>query len=108
MTNKRKRLEALLLKLTKQEEDLSRKIDEVNAKIKEEKNTEITEMVDVFDLTPEELQEVLKKYKDGNANETSESAAALSKKSFTRAATEEVTEDLTEDLTEREDNIHAI
>ena len=32
MTNKRKRLEALLLKLTKQEEELSRKIDEVNAK----------------------------------------------------------------------------
>lgn len=100
MTNKRKRLEALLLKLTKQEEELSRKIDEVNAKIKEEKNTEITEMVGVFDLTPEELQEVLKKYKDGSTKDDPESVTVQIEKPFTKAATD--------DKEEREDDIHAI
>ncbi len=75
MTKQRKRLEALYLKLSNQKEELQKKIDEVNAKITEEKNTEITEMVDVFDLTPEELQEVLKQYKEGKAKKNPEDYA---------------------------------
>lgn len=66
----------MLLKLTRQEEEISKKIDEVNAKIKAEKNTEITEMVDVFDMTPEELQEVLRLYKDSTSNDHRERTMA--------------------------------
>ena len=77
MTKQRQRLETLLLKLTRQEEELKRKIEEVNAKIKAEKNTEITGMVDVFDLTPEELKEVLLLYKDGKEKELTEQTKAL-------------------------------
>lgn len=76
MTKQRQRLETLLLKLTRQEEELKRKIEEVNAKIKAEKNTEITGMVDVFDLTPEELKEVLLLYKDGKEKELTEQTKA--------------------------------
>lgn len=63
MTKKRKRLEEELAKLNTKKAEIEEKIQETEAQITEEENTEIQGIVRAANLTPEQLAEFLKTLK---------------------------------------------
>lgn len=70
LNKKRKKLEENLQKMLLQKEVLEEKIRKTKELITEEMNTEIHEMVHAYQITPEQLAELLKTMKHGNFSES--------------------------------------